>query len=127
MTVGTLRDDLAQKRSTRQTRAIPLCMRVFGNDKSLPTVTVYNHMDVQPASKETEPWDTEPFVMTRKGDSYLDAAQLTTRDPLSLRFTAPAPHSKLVSVNIRFLWEFEEEIGSPNFEKINKARSRLAN
>ena len=69
----------------------------FGNDKSLPTVTVYNHMDVQPASKETEPWDTEPFVMTRKGDSYLDAAQLTTRDPLSLRFTAPAPHSKLVS------------------------------
>ena len=29
-------------------------------------------------------------------------------------------------INIRFLWEFEEEIGSPNFEKIiSKAASNL--
>jgi acetylornithine deacetylase/succinyl-diaminopimelate desuccinylase-like protein len=31
-----------------------------------------------------------------------------------------------VPINIRFLWEFEEEIGSPNFESIiSKARSNL--
>jgi acetylornithine deacetylase/succinyl-diaminopimelate desuccinylase-like protein len=31
-----------------------------------------------------------------------------------------------VPINIRFLWEFEEEIGSPNFEKIiSKAASDL--
>ena len=49
----------------------PTVHGVFGTDKNVPTVTVYNHMDVQPASKETEPWDTEPFVMTKKGDTYL--------------------------------------------------------
>src|SRR6185436_20317318 len=42
----------------------PVLHGVFGKDERLPTVTVYNHMDVQPASKETEPWDTEPFVFT---------------------------------------------------------------
>ena len=97
MTVETLRRFGAKADVYEANKGNPVVHAVFGNDKSLPTVTVYNHMDVQPASKETEPWDTEPFVMTRKGDSYLDAAQLTTRDPLSLRFTAPAPHSKLVS------------------------------
>src|SRR4029453_9978708 len=44
----------------------PTVHAVFGREKGLPTVTVYNHMDVQPASKETEPWDTEPFVLTKK-------------------------------------------------------------
>jgi len=48
----------------------PTVHAVVGVDKNLPTVTVYNHMDVQPASRETEPWDTDPFVMTNKGDSY---------------------------------------------------------
>src|SRR3954467_11107921 len=31
----------------------PVVHAVFGSDESRPTVTVYNHMDVQPASKET--------------------------------------------------------------------------
>src|SRR3989454_11772044 len=48
----------------------PTVHAIFGTDKNLPTVTVYNHMDVQPASKETEPWDTEPFIMSKQGDSY---------------------------------------------------------
>ena len=36
----------------------------------LPTVTIYNHLDVQPASMETEPWKSEPFVFTKNGDRY---------------------------------------------------------
>src|SRR6266545_811791 len=48
----------------------PVIHGVFGADKRLPTVTVYNHIDVQPASKETEPWNTEPFVMSQQGDTY---------------------------------------------------------
>src|ERR1044072_7618539 len=45
----------------------PVIHGVFGNDSGRPTVTVYNHIDVQPASKETEPWNTEPFGFRRKG------------------------------------------------------------
>src|ERR1051325_755020 len=50
----------------RAEKGNPVIHGVFGNDNNLPTVTVYNHIDVQPASKETEPWDTEPFEFTQK-------------------------------------------------------------
>jgi acetylornithine deacetylase/succinyl-diaminopimelate desuccinylase-like protein len=105
----------------------PTVHGVFGTDKNLPTVTVYNHMDVQPASKETEPWDTEPFVMTKKGDSYFGRGTTDDKGPaLAALYGARAAMQAGVPVNIRFLWEFEEEIGSPNFEKIiSKARSDL--
>ncbi|MDQ5844311.1 MAG: M20/M25/M40 family metallo-hydrolase [Acidobacteriota bacterium] len=105
----------------------PVVHAVFGTDKSLPTVTVYNHVDVQPASKETEPWDTEPFVMTKKGDSYFGRGTTDDKGPaLAALYGARAALEGGVPVNIRFLWEFEEEIGSPNFEKIiSKAASNL--
>ena len=97
----------------------PLVHGVFGNDENLPTVTVYNHIDVQPASKETEPWDSEPFVFTQKGDTYFGRGTTDDKGPaLSALFGARAALAANVPVNIRFLWEFEEEIGSPNFEKI---------
>ncbi|PWT87266.1 MAG: peptidase [Blastocatellia bacterium] len=97
----------------------PIVQAVFGDDKNLPTVTVYNHMDVQPASKETEPWDTEPFVFTKKGDTYYGRGTTDDKGPaLTALYGARAALEANVPVNIRFLWEFEEEIGSPNFEKI---------
>jgi acetylornithine deacetylase/succinyl-diaminopimelate desuccinylase-like protein len=82
-------------------------------------------MDVQPASKETEPWDTEPFVMTTKGDSYFGRGTTDDKGPaLAALFGARAAQEAGVPVNIRFLWEFEEEIGSPNFEKIISKNAR---
>ena len=105
----------------------PVIHGVFGNDPNRPTVTVYNHIDVQPASKETEPWDTEPFVFTKKGDTYYGRGTTDDKGPaLSALFGARAAMEADVPVNIRFLWEFEEEIGSPNFEKIiTKAEPNL--
>jgi acetylornithine deacetylase/succinyl-diaminopimelate desuccinylase-like protein len=105
----------------------PVIHGVFGADKNLPTVTVYNHIDVQPASKETEPWNTEPFVMTRKGDTYFGRGTTDDKGPaLSALHGARAALEAGVPVNIHFLWEFEEEIGSPNFEKIiSKAAPNL--
>ena len=93
-----------------------------------PTVTIYNHMDVQPASKETEPWNTEPFVMTTKGDTYLGRGTTDDKGPaLAALYGARAAVDAGLPINIRFLWEFEEEIGSPNFENIiTKARKSLA-
>jgi len=97
----------------------PLVHGVFGDDPNRPTVTVYNHIDVQPASKETEPWNTEPFVFTKQGDTYFGRGTTDDKGPaLSALFGARAAVDANVPVNIRFLWEFEEEIGSPNFEKI---------
>jgi acetylornithine deacetylase/succinyl-diaminopimelate desuccinylase-like protein len=105
----------------------PVVHATFDKDKKLPTVTVYNHMDVQPASRETEPWDTEPFIMARKGDSYFGRGTTDDKGPaLAALYGARAAVEADLPVNIRFLWEFEEEIGSPNFEQIiSKARRSL--
>src|SRR3954468_895307 len=112
----------------RAEKGNPVIHGVLGEDKNRPTVTVYNHIDVQPASKETEPGDTEPFVFTKKGDTYYGRGTTDDKGPaLSALFGARAAIEAGVPVNILFLWEFEEEIGSPNFEKIiTKAKSNLS-
>jgi acetylornithine deacetylase/succinyl-diaminopimelate desuccinylase-like protein len=127
LTVETLRSFGGQVDVYRAEKGNPVVHGVFDLDQNLPTVTVYNHVDVQPASKETEPWQTEPFVMTKKGDSYFGRGTTDDKGPaLAALFGARAAREANVPVNIRFLWEFEEEIGSPNFEKIiSKAASDL--
>ena len=119
LTVETLEKFGCKATVYRADRGNPLVHGVFGSNKNLPTVTVYNHIDVQPASKETEPWDTEPFVMTQKGDTYFGRGTTDDKGPaLTALYGARAALEADVPVNIHFLWEFEEEIGSPNFEKI---------
>jgi acetylornithine deacetylase/succinyl-diaminopimelate desuccinylase-like protein len=119
LTVETLRRFGGKAEVYGIDRGNPVVHGVFGSAKNAPTVTVYNHVDVQPASKETEPWETEPFVMTMKGDSYFGRGTTDDKGPaLSALYGARAALEAEVPVNIRFLWEFEEEIGSPNFEKI---------
>src|SRR6185369_12526531 len=127
LTVDTLERFGGKTEVYRAEKGNPVIHGVFGNDSNRPTVTVYNHIDVQPASKETEPWDTEPFVFTKKGDTYYGRGTTDDKGPaLSALFGARAAIENDVPVNIRFLWEFEEEIGSPNFEKIiTKAKSSL--
>ncbi len=65
--------------------------------------------------------------MTRKGDTYFGRGTTDDKGPaLSALYGARAALDAGVPVNIRFLWEFEEEIGSPNFEKIiSKAAPNL--
>ena len=62
----------------------PIVSGAWGDDPSRPTVTVYNHLDVQPASKETEPWETEPFVFTKKGDRYFGRGHDGRQGPRAL-------------------------------------------
>jgi len=119
LTVETIERVGGQARVYKVEKGNPIVHGIFGNDNNLPTVTVYNHMDVQPASKETEPWDTEPFVFTQKGDTYFGRGTTDDKGPaLSALFGARAAIEANVPINIQFLWEFEEEIGSPNFETI---------
>ena len=101
-----------------ETGGNPIVLGRWGEDPSHPTVTVYNHLDVQPASRETEPWETDPFTFTVKGDRYFGRGTTDDKGPaLSALFGAKMAVDAGVPVNIRMLWEFEEEIGSPSFEK----------
>lgn len=94
----------------------PIVLGSFDVGPGKPTVTVYNHLDVQPASKETEPWRTEPFTFTREGDTYFGRGTTDDKGPaLTALFGARAAVEAGVPVNVKFLWETEEEIGSPHF------------
>lgn len=94
----------------------PIVHGIFGQDPNLPTLTVYNHLDVQPASRETEPWDYDPFDMKVVGDRYLGRGTTDDKGPaLSALFAVRDARKAGTPINLHVLWEFEEEIGSPNF------------
>ena len=94
----------------------PVVLGSFGSAKGRPTLTIYNHLDVVPASKETEPWRTDPFTFIREGDTYRGRGTTDDKGPaLSALFGARAAIDAGVPVNIKVLWELEEEVGSPHF------------
>jgi acetylornithine deacetylase/succinyl-diaminopimelate desuccinylase-like protein len=94
----------------------PIVLGSLGEGRGRPTVTVYNHLDVQPASRETEPWRSEPFKLNTHGDTYYGRGTTDDKGPaLSALFGARAAIDAGVPVNVKFLWETEEEIGSPHF------------
>jgi acetylornithine deacetylase/succinyl-diaminopimelate desuccinylase-like protein len=100
-----------------KTNGYPLIHGKFTASRKAPTLTVYNHMDVQPASRETEPWDSEPFVFTKQGDRYFGRGTTDDKGPaLTALWGIRAAREAGVPLNLNLLWELEEEIGSPNFE-----------
>ena len=100
----------------------PVVLGSFGTAKGRPTVTIYNHLDVVPASMETEPWKTPPFTFIQQGDTYLGRGTTDDKGPaLSALYGARAAIDAGVPVNIKVLWELEEEVGSPNFAQTLKA------
>jgi acetylornithine deacetylase/succinyl-diaminopimelate desuccinylase-like protein len=108
-----------------ETAGNPIIHGRFDGTTGAPTVTVYNHLDVQPASRETEPWDTDPFTFTKDGDRYFGRGTTDDKGPaLTALFGIRAAREAGVPLNIRVLWELEEEIGSPSFEAAMKDNAR---
>ncbi|HSP35148.1 MAG TPA: M20/M25/M40 family metallo-hydrolase, partial [Thermoanaerobaculia bacterium] len=109
--------DLGGEADILETAGHPLVHGRFRANGAKKTVTIYNHLDVQPASRETEPWDTDPFVFTKQGDRYFGRGTTDDKGPaLSALWGAKAARDAGVRANIHFLWELEEEIGSGSFE-----------
>ena len=102
------------------TGGFPMLLGRFVQDPSLPTVTVYNHLDVQPA-EAADGWKTPPFELTHVDSAKGPRrwfARGTTDDKgpaLTALFGARLALQTGARVNIQFLWELEEEIGSPHF------------
>jgi acetylornithine deacetylase/succinyl-diaminopimelate desuccinylase-like protein len=111
--------------SVLETAGNPLVHGCFNLDKDAPTVTVYNHLDVQPASRETEPWRTDPFVFTKQGDRYFGRGTTDDKGPaMTALFGIRAAREAGVRANMHVLWELEEEIGSPNFQSAVKEHAK---
>lgn len=99
-----------------ETDGNPIVYGELVTDHSKPTVLVYGHYDVQPPDP-LDLWETQPFEPTiRNGDIYARGAS----DDKGQSFThvkaleAYQKSGKEFPVNIKFIFEGEEEIGSPN-------------
>ena len=103
-----------------QTEAYPVVIGEFKSDTKDPTVTIYNHIDVQPA--DPAEWNSHPFQMSTVGDTYHGRGTTDDKGPaLSVLYAAKYAHAHKIPVNIKFIWELEEEHGSPSFEGFLKA------
>jgi acetylornithine deacetylase/succinyl-diaminopimelate desuccinylase-like protein len=98
------------------TGGFPLVVGRIERDPSFPTVTIYNHLDVQPA--DGPEWKSAPFKFTRDGDRWFGRGTTDDKGPaLTALYGARLALEDDARVNVQFLWELEEEIGSPNFER----------
>ncbi len=90
-----------------------------------PTVLIYGHYDVQPV-KESE-WDNPPFSPIIKDGKIYGRGASDDKSGVITSICAIEAMLKTdgkLPVNVKFLFEGEEEIGSPNFKKFlenNKA------
>ena len=77
----------------------------------------YNHLDVQPADEPE--WLHHPFTFEKESDRYRGRGTTDDKGPaLTALFAARYAIDEKLPLNIRFLWELEEEIGSPNFAEV---------
>lgn len=80
-----------------------------------PTVTIYNHLDVQPALLSE--WRTDPFTLTIDGERYVGRGATDDKGPALTALTAVKYALRQgVPLNFKIVWELEEEIGSAHFE-----------
>jgi acetylornithine deacetylase/succinyl-diaminopimelate desuccinylase-like protein len=101
----------------------PVVVGKFKTGNNLPTVTIYNHLDVQPANEPQ--WQRAPFVFHKDGNRYIGRGSTDDKGPaLTALFGARYAVQQGTPVNIQFIWEFEEEIGSPNFEHFLKNKAK---
>src|SRR6266542_3780040 len=82
-----------------------------------PTVLVYGHYDVQPPDPE-ELWETGPFDPEVRGDLLFARGSSDMKGQVLATFSAIESLMKTggMPVNLKFLLEGEEEIGSKHLE-----------
>lgn len=95
-------------------------------DKSLPTVLVYGHYDVQPADP-LELWDSPPFEPVVKDGLVIARGSADDKGQVYMHVKAFEAMMKTNSLacNIKFMIEGEEEVGSDSlgpFLEANKER-----
>ncbi|MEP7340796.1 MAG: M20/M25/M40 family metallo-hydrolase [Acidobacteriota bacterium] len=107
--------DFGVKSEPIPTPGNPVVMGSIVTNQKYPTVTIYNHLDVQPA--EPEEWNKSPFTFHKTGDRYEGRGTTDDKGPaLTAMLAVRYAIENGLPLNFKFIWELEEEIGSPHFE-----------
>ena len=101
-----------------ETRGAPVVYGELNTGRDNPTVLIYGHYDVQPPDP-IDAWDSPPFEPTiRNGRIYARGAG-DNKGQLYAQLMGIKSYIEVVGaprVNIKLLFEGEEETGSPNLE-----------
>lgn len=94
--------------------------------KGAPTVLIYGHYDVQPVDP-IELWDGEPFGGEIKGEYIYGrgASDMKGQDVAVLSAVEAIVKTGPFPINIKWMIEGEEEIGSPSLEKFISSHKEL--
>ncbi len=100
------------------------CLKA-GNDK--PTVLVYGHYDVQPVDP-LELWTNPPFEPTVKGNKIYARGSADDKGQIFIHIKSIEAHLKnngKLPINLKVIFEGEEEIGSVNLYKFLEKQKDL--
>lgn len=121
MCAGFLRDAGLSRVELLETGGPPAVYAEWlGAGPGAPTVLVYGHTDVQPPDPLDE-WESPPFEPIVRGDVL--AARGASDDKGQVIMQIEAARGLLsergaLPVNLKMLFESEEEVGSPHFEEL---------
>ena len=98
-----------------ETKGNPVFVAQLERDPSLPWVTIYNHMDVQPADEPQ--WITTPFEPVVDDEKIIARGSTDDKGPaLSILYGIKfLLENDIPSPNLQIVYETEEETGSPFF------------
>ena len=94
---------------------------LFCAEPTAPTFLVYGHYDVQPPDP-LDQWKTPPFEPSIRGENLYGRGASDMKGQLMAGLKAIESILKTdhLPVNLRFIFEGEEEIGSPNLQEFIK-------
>ena len=119
----------AYKIETYKTKVHPILYAEFNKGgKSAKTLLIYGHYDVQPADPINE-WKTDPFTPTIVDDNIYARGSSDMKGQIMAAIFAVEAVLKTTGLplNVKFLLEGEEEIGSPSLDSfIHEHKDLLA-
>ncbi|MGH7610461.1 MAG: M20/M25/M40 family metallo-hydrolase [Candidatus Dormibacteria bacterium] len=107
------------------TEGNPVVLGELAGPAGAPTILVYGHYDVQPTGDLAE-WSSPPFQLTREGEVVRGRGASDDKGPVLIALkVAQAFHQQEggAPLNVKFLLEGEEEIGSPHLESFVRAHA----
>jgi len=111
-----------------ETKGHPLIYADWLHAPGKPTVLIYGHYDVQPVDP-IDLWDSPPFEPTVKGENIYARGATDDKGQMYMHIKSVEAYFKTIGklpLNIKFIIEGEEEIGSSNLEDfVNKNQDLL--
>lgn len=110
-----------------ETPGHPVVFSQYQVDPSAPTALIYGHYDVQPEDP-VDLWETPPFEPTIRDGKIFARGATDDKGQFLCHIKAVAnllADEKTLPINVKFVIEGEEEIGSPNLAPFLKEHKEL--